>query len=88
VSEISHDFAFVSSTKFRFRFKKNCTFVLYQKLFSNVNYINPYTDFDVKNLFADEQRRLYEENLIQYWSMKSAIDTAIEEREIEIAKSF
>ncbi|WP_211220179.1 Rpn family recombination-promoting nuclease/putative transposase [Hugenholtzia roseola] len=39
-----------------------------------------------------EQRAIYEENLIQYWGMKSAIETAretaIEEREIEIAKSL
>jgi predicted transposase/invertase (TIGR01784 family) len=38
-----------------------------------------------------EQRRTYETNLLQYWGMKSAIDTAVEEaveeREIEIAKN-
>ncbi len=38
-----------------------------------------------------EQRAIYEENLIQYWGMKSAIETAVEtaveEREIEIAKN-
>jgi len=32
-----------------------------------------------------EQRAIYEENLIQYWGMKSALETAVEEREIEIA---
>ncbi len=35
-----------------------------------------------------EQRAIYEENLIQYWGMKSALETAVEEREIEIAKNF
>jgi predicted transposase/invertase (TIGR01784 family) len=34
------------------------------------------------------QRATYEENLIQYWGMKSALETAIEEREIEIAKTM
>jgi predicted transposase/invertase (TIGR01784 family) len=35
-----------------------------------------------------QQRTIYEENLIQYWGMKSALETAVEEREIEIAKKF
>ena len=35
-----------------------------------------------------EQRAIYEENLIQYWGMKSALETAVEEREFEIAKNF
>jgi predicted transposase/invertase (TIGR01784 family) len=35
-----------------------------------------------------EQRAIYEENLIQYWGMKSALETAVEEREIEIAKTM
>lgn len=43
-----------------------------------------------------EQRAVYDENLIQYWGMKSAIDTAVEEaveaaveeREIEIARKL
>ena len=67
-------------------------------------YINPYTDFGFKKLFGEaelarlsvEQRAIYEENLIQYWGMKSAIETAVEEavgtaveeRAIEIAKSL
>jgi predicted transposase/invertase (TIGR01784 family) len=34
-----------------------------------------------------EQRAIYEENLIQYWGMKSALETAVEEREIEITKN-
>ncbi len=46
---------------------------------------------ELANLSA-EQRTIYEENLIQYWGMKSAIETAVEEavgeREIEIAKSL
>lgn len=33
-----------------------------------------------------EQRAIYEENLIQYWGIKSALETAVEEREFEIAK--
>ncbi|TAF67962.1 MAG: transposase, partial [Cytophagales bacterium] len=45
---------------------------------------------------SSEQRRLYEENLIHYWGMKSAIETAVEEaietavegKQIEIAKSL
>lgn len=35
---------------------------------------------------TEEQRRIHEENLIQYWGMKSALETAVEEREIEIAR--
>jgi predicted transposase/invertase (TIGR01784 family) len=34
-----------------------------------------------------EQRSIYEENLIQYWGMKSALETAVEDRLIEVAKS-
>ncbi|TAE01000.1 MAG: hypothetical protein EAZ97_04330 [Bacteroidetes bacterium] len=38
-----------------------------------------------------EQKSIYEENLIQYWGMKSAIETAVEEavegKQIEIAKN-
>jgi hypothetical protein len=30
---------------------------------------------------------IYEENLIQYWGMKSALETAVEENKIEIAKN-
>jgi predicted transposase/invertase (TIGR01784 family) len=37
---------------------------------------------------STEQRAIYEENLIQYWGMKSALETAVEEREIEIAKKL
>jgi predicted transposase/invertase (TIGR01784 family) len=36
---------------------------------------------------SPEQRSIYDENLIQYWGMKSALETAVEEREIEIAKN-
>ncbi len=39
---------------------------------------------------TEEQRRAYDENLIQYWGFKSAIETAVEEalgdKQIEIAK--
>jgi predicted transposase/invertase (TIGR01784 family) len=43
-----------------------------------------------------EQRAIYKENLIQYWGMKSAIDTAVEtavesaleKREFEIARTM
>ncbi len=35
-----------------------------------------------------EQRAIYEENLIQYWGMKSALETAVEAREVEIAKTM
>jgi len=34
------------------------------------------------------QRAIYEENLIQYWGMKSALETAVEENKIEIARNF
>lgn len=34
-----------------------------------------------------EQRAIYEENLIQYWGMKSALETAVEENKIEIARN-
>jgi predicted transposase/invertase (TIGR01784 family) len=33
-----------------------------------------------------EQRAIYEENLIQYWGMKSAMETAVEEKQTEIAR--
>jgi predicted transposase/invertase (TIGR01784 family) len=32
-----------------------------------------------------EERSLYEENLIQYWGIKSALETAVEENKVEIA---
>lgn len=51
-------------------------------------YINPYTDFGFKKLFGEEQRRMYEENLFQYWGMKSALETAVQENKIEIAKNL
>jgi predicted transposase/invertase (TIGR01784 family) len=35
-----------------------------------------------------EQRAIYEENLIQYWGMKSAVETAVEEKQIEIARNL
>lgn len=35
-----------------------------------------------------EQRAIYEENLIQYWGMKSALETAVEDSRIEIAKNL
>jgi hypothetical protein len=35
-----------------------------------------------------EQRAIYEENLIQYWGMKSAVETAVEEKQIEIARNM
>ncbi|HNL08598.1 MAG TPA: hypothetical protein PKH93_13565 [Chitinophagales bacterium] len=38
-------------------------------------YINPYTD--LVNL-TSEQRSTYEKNLIRYWGMKSALETAAE----------
>ncbi|MCU0446259.1 MAG: Rpn family recombination-promoting nuclease/putative transposase [Microscillaceae bacterium] len=41
---------------------------------------------ELANLSA-EQRTIYEENLIDYWGMKSALDTAIEDKQIEIAKN-
>jgi predicted transposase/invertase (TIGR01784 family) len=41
----------------------------------------------LSNLTA-EQRAIYDENLIQYWGMKSALETAIEEKQVEIAKNL
>lgn len=35
---------------------------------------------------TEEQRRTYEETLLNYWGVKSAVDTAVEEKQIEIAK--
>jgi hypothetical protein len=35
-----------------------------------------------------QQRAIYEENLIQYWGMKSALETAVEDKRIEIAKNL
>lgn len=39
------------------------------------------------NKFSAEQRDRYEQSLIQYRDLKSALETAVEEREIEIAKN-
>ncbi|MDX1907755.1 MAG: hypothetical protein SF053_12030 [Bacteroidia bacterium] len=36
---------------------------------------------------SPEQRDRYEQSLIQYRDLKSALETAVEEREIEIAKN-
>jgi predicted transposase/invertase (TIGR01784 family) len=46
--------------------------------------------FDTAKLanLTTEQRAIYDENLIQYWGMKSALDTAIEDKQIEIAKNL
>ncbi len=38
--------------------------------------------------FTAQQRDSYEQSLIQYRDLKSALETAVEEREIEIAKSL
>jgi predicted transposase/invertase (TIGR01784 family) len=38
--------------------------------------------------FSPEQRDKYEQSLIQYRDLKSALETAVEEREVEIAKSL
>jgi predicted transposase/invertase (TIGR01784 family) len=38
--------------------------------------------------FSAEQRDRYEQSLIQYRDLKSALETALEEREIEIARNF
>jgi predicted transposase/invertase (TIGR01784 family) len=46
--------------------------------------------FDTAELakFSSEQRDKYEQSLIQYRDLKSALETAVEEREVEIAKSL
>ena len=38
--------------------------------------------------FTVQQRDNYEQSLIQYRDLKSALETAVEEREVEIAKSL
>lgn len=59
-------------------------------------YINPYTDFGFKKRFdtaelaslTAQQRDSYEQNLIQYSDLKSVLETAVEEKQMEIAKSL
>jgi hypothetical protein len=50
------------------------------------NLVNPFNNVAELSNLTEEQKRIYEENLIQYWGMKSALETAVEEREIEIAR--
>lgn len=38
--------------------------------------------------FTLEQRDKYEQSLIQYWDLKSVLETALEEKQIEIAKNL
>ncbi len=64
-------------------------------------YINPYTDFDFKKLFGKEayeraelmnltpeQRTIYELSFFHSQDMRLAIETAVEEKQIEIAKNI
>ncbi len=44
--------------------------------------------FDTATHLTKEQKHVYEENLIQYWGMKSALETAVDDKLIEVAKNF
>jgi predicted transposase/invertase (TIGR01784 family) len=82
------------------KFDKWCYFLKNLESFDHIpNILNEpifQKAFDTAELsgLTAEQRAIYEENLIQYWGMKSAIDTAVEEaveaavesKQIEIAK--
>ncbi|TAE03546.1 MAG: hypothetical protein EAZ97_01340 [Bacteroidetes bacterium] len=82
------------------KFDKWCYFLKNLESFDHIpNILNEpifQKAFDTAELsgLTAEQRAIYEENLIQYWGMKSAIDTAVEEaveaavedNRIEIAK--
>lgn len=63
--------------KFRNDFSVELNEPIFQKAFETSKLSN----------LSPEQRSIYDENLIQYWGMKSALETAVEEREIEIAKN-
>lgn len=79
------------------RFDKWCYFLKNLEYFDHIPAIlnepifqKAFDTTELANL-TEEQRRIYEENLIQYWGMKSATETAVEatveEKQIEIAKN-
>jgi len=55
---------------------------------ADLNFRNVENLADLSASLSAEQRAIYEENLIQYWGMKSALETAVEENKIEIAKKL
>jgi predicted transposase/invertase (TIGR01784 family) len=73
------------------QFDKWCYFLKNLESFNHIPFQKAFSIAELARLSA-EQRAIYEENLIQYWGMKSALETAVEEaleeREIEIAKNF
>ncbi len=67
------------------KFDKWCYFLKNLPNFENIPHIlneaifqKAFNTAELANL-SPEQRNIYEENLIHYWGMKSAIDTAVEE---------
>ncbi len=79
-------------TELESKFDKWCYFLKNLEIFDHIPTIlnepifqKAFETAKLSNL-TTEQRGIYDENLIQYWGMKSALETAVEEREIEIAK--
>lgn len=74
-------------------FDKWCYFLKNLESFDNIPAIlnEPifHKAFETSKLsnLSPEQRSIYDENLVQYWGLKSALETAVEDREIEIAKN-
>lgn len=79
------------------KFDKWCYFLKNLESFDNIpNILNEpifQKAFETSKLsnLTEEQRSMYDENLIQYWGMKSAMETAVEEAitesKIEVAKN-
>jgi hypothetical protein len=65
--------------------------LILQKSVTMTKYINPYQKAFITAELAGltaQQRDNYEQSLILYRDMKSVLETAVEERAIEIAKNF
>ncbi len=74
------------------RFDKWCYFLKHLQDFDHIPAIlnepifqKAFKTAELANL-TSEQRDKYDYSLIQYWDMKSVIETAVEEREIDIVK--
>jgi predicted transposase/invertase (TIGR01784 family) len=83
----------LQESELKTHFDKWCYFLKNLESFDNIPTIlnepifhKAFETSKLSNLSA-EQRSIYDENLIQYWGMKSALETAIEDKTIEIAKN-
>lgn len=83
-----------SETELESRFEKWCYFLKNLETFDHIpKMLNEpifKKAFDIAELAAlsEEQRENYEQSLIQYRDLKSVLETAVEERTIEIAKKM